>query len=46
MEYILKTDSSVLAVSLVEAKAYLQVDFSTDDALITELIKSFLEICG
>jgi len=39
MEYILKTDSSVLAVSLVEMKAYLQVDFSTDDSLITELIK-------
>jgi uncharacterized phiE125 gp8 family phage protein len=40
MEYILKTDSSVLVVSLVDMKAYLQVDFSTDDDLITSLIKT------
>jgi len=41
MQYVLKTDNSNLLVSVVDMKAYLLVDFSTDDdLLITSLIKT------
>jgi len=39
-KYILQTDNANLAVSLIDMKAYLRIDTTADDALITSLIKS------